>query len=546
MRMEFKLSGREKLIFLSEKRMRLFITALPLAYLCGTIYILVKLWHCIGKPCRCFGTLAPTPLPLWIRIAAMALTAVVACSLFISIGIRNSQAPFWLMKLFHTIGAIWMLYMFYLILILIPTDIARVAIPYLKGAAWFASARVFCGASAIVAAVLIGGYINYINPKIVEMEIDLKSPDYTSFALTQCHNNSATQAANNNETSTYASELPTEIKIVAISDIHLGYGTGRWLTRRYIKKINAQKPDMVLIAGDLIDNSTKPVAHRQLHLELNKIEAPMGIYMTPGNHEYISGIAECKKLLAQTKVQLLQDSIITIPFHTALPDSQATTQKSHLPNKEDDTKYGPASQNETSDQGSDTPDGTSETPGGTSDTANQSCETSSGTNAANCKTYLQIIGRDDRSNRNRKSLEELLVQAVKGRENRFETSTNSSTGSTSMQISSDTTTNTAHRTTPACAAKNTSFTTSYTIVLDHQPYNLAHTDSLGIEIQISGHTHRGQIWPLNLLTDKLYEQSHGYRKWPHSHIWVSSGLSLWGPPFRIGTRSEIGVMKVRY
>ncbi len=471
--------------------MRLFITALPLAYLCGTIYILVKLWHCIGKPCRCFGTLAPTPLPLWIRIAAMALTAVVACSLFISIGIRNSQAPFWMMKLFHTIGAIWMLYMFYLILILIPTDIARVAIPYLKGAAWFASARVFCGASAIVAAVLIGGYINYINPKIVEMEIDLKCPDCTSLALTQCHNNSATQAANNNETSTYASELPTEIKIVAISDIHLGYGTGRWLTRRYIKKINAQKPDMVLIAGDLIDNSTKPVAHRQLHLELNKIEAPMGIYMTPGNHEYISGIAECKKLLAQTKVQLLQDSIITIPLN----------------------------------------------------------ETYCGTNVANSKTYLQIIGRDDRSNRNRKSLEELLELAGKERDNTFETSTTSSTGttnSTSMQISSDTTTNTAHESIPACAAKNTSFTTSYTIVLDHQPYNLAHTDSLDIEIQISGHTHRGQIWPLNLLTDKLYEQSHGYRKWPHSHIWVSSGLSLWGPPFRIGTRSEIGVMKVRY
>ena len=228
----------------------------------------------------------------------------------------------------------------------------------------------------------------------------------------------------------------------------------------------------------------------------------MGIYMTPGNHEYISGIAECKELLAQTKVQLLQDSIVTIPL------------------------------NETSNR-------TSETSSGTNDTATQTCETSSGTNAANGKTYLQIIGRDDRSNRNRKTLEELLELAGKNRDNTFETST---TSSTSMQISSDTTPNTAHRTTPACAVKNT----SYTIVLDHQPYNLAQTDSLGIDIQISGHTHRGQIWPLNLLTDKLYEQSYGYRKWSHSHIYVSSGLSLWGPPFRIGTRSEIGVVKVRY
>ena len=80
------------------------------------------------------------------------------------------------------------------------------------------------------------------------------------------------------------------------------------------------------------------------------------------------------------------------------------------------------------------------------------------------------------------------------------------------------------------------------IVLDHQPYELAKTDSLGVDLQISGHTHRGQIWPLTKITDLLFEQSHGYRKWSHSHIWVSCGLSLWGPPFRIGTDSDIAVI----
>jgi predicted MPP superfamily phosphohydrolase len=58
------------------------------------------------------------------------------------------------------------------------------------------------------------------------------------------------------------------------------------------------------------------------------------------------------------------------------------------------------------------------------------------------------------------------------------------------------------------------------------------------------HTHRGQIWPLNWLTDCIFEQSHGYRKWAHSHIYVSSGLSLWGPPFRIGTHSDMAVIEV--
>ena len=79
---------------------------------------------------------------------------------------------------------------------------------------------------------------------------------------------------------------------------------------------------------------------------------------------------------------------------------------------------------------------------------------------------------------------------------------------------------------------------------DHQPYDLAHADSLGIDLQISGHTHAGQIWPLTLIIDRMYEQGHGYRKWNHAHIYVSSGLSLWGPPFRIGSRSDLAVIDI--
>jgi predicted MPP superfamily phosphohydrolase len=52
------------------------------------------------------------------------------------------------------------------------------------------------------------------------------------------------------------------------------------------------------------------------------------------------------------------------------------------------------------------------------------------------------------------------------------------------------------------------------------------------------------VFPLNLLTDKMYEQSHGYRHWLHAHIIVSSGLALWGPPFRIGTKSELVVINI--
>jgi len=77
------------------------------------------------------------------------------------------------------------------------------------------------------------------------------------------------------------------------------------------------------------------------------------------------------------------------------------------------------------------------------------------------------------------------------------------------------------------------------ILLDHQPFDLEKTEAAGIDLQFSGHTHHGQIWPINWVTDYIFEQSHGYRQWGNSHVYVSSGLSLWGPPFRIGTHSEM-------
>jgi len=84
----------------------------------------------------------------------------------------------------------------------------------------------------------------------------------------------------------------------------------------------------------------------------------------------------------------------------------------------------------------------------------------------------------------------------------------------------------------------------YTIVLDHQPSSIEESVEQGADLHISGHTHRGQVWPLNWLTDAIYEQSYGYRKWRNSDVIVSSGLSLWGPPFRIGTDSELIVVEV--
>ena len=82
-------------------------------------------------------------------------------------------------------------------------------------------------------------------------------------------------------------------------------------------------------------------------------------------------------------------------------------------------------------------------------------------------------------------------------------------------------------------------TTAPLILLDHQPYELSALASTPVDMQLSGHTHNGQLWPLNLITDRLYELSYGYRMFGKTHVIVSSGFGLWGPRMRIGTRPEI-------
>ena len=77
------------------------------------------------------------------------------------------------------------------------------------------------------------------------------------------------------------------------------------------------------------------------------------------------------------------------------------------------------------------------------------------------------------------------------------------------------------------------------ILLDHQPFNLPLAAKNKIDLQISGHTHHGQMFPFNLITNAIYEVSQGYKQIAESHFYVSSGFGSWGPPIRIGTRSEI-------
>lgn len=359
--------------------MKAMFLLMIIAYLCGNIYIFI----------RALQTLSILPVSGKLLFAVCYWMAALA--LVISMFARNAAIPEFLSKSLFSVGSVWLVFTLYMVMTLIITDIARLFLPSIKPYG-FSISFIF------TVCLLIYGYFNYKHPDINRIDIILDKP------------------LDGNKT-----------KIVAVSDVHLGNGTRKLQLKKFVEMINAEEPDLIVIGGDLIDNSLLPLYQQHMAEELNQLKAPMGIYMVPGNHEYISGIAECKEFLKDTPVTLLCDSVVTLP------------------------------------------------------------------------NGLQIIGRDDRANRRRQPIAELMKKVDASK---------------------------------PC------------LLLDHQPYEVAKKDSLGIDIQFSGHTHHGQVWPLSILVENMYEQSHGYRKWTNSHVYVSSGLSLWGPPFRIGTDSDMAVIQV--
>lgn len=358
--------------------MKTLFLLLPVVYLAGNGYLYYRLLQTMSC------------LPVWSKILLSVVYWIVAFSLFISMGLRDTDLPHGLLRVLFAVGSVWLVFLLYAVMLLIVADIVKHFFPAMGNPLWYVL--------PLTTAILLYGYVNYKHPKIEQIKIS------TSYDLGG-----------------------KTLRAVVVSDVHLGYGTGVASLKKYVQMINAQKPDVVLIVGDLIDNSITPLLNQPFDQILSEIQTPQGIYMVPGNHEYISDIDRVKDYLDRTPITLLQDSIVTL--HEG----------------------------------------------------------------------IQIVGRDDLHNKHRLPLEQLLARTDRERP---------------------------------------------TIVLDHQPYHLYKADSLGVDVMLCGHTHRGQIFPLNLLVDQLYEQSHGYRKWSHSHIWVSSGLSLWGPTFRIGTNSELAVIEI--
>jgi predicted MPP superfamily phosphohydrolase len=226
----------------------------------------------------------------------------------------------------------------------------------------------------------------------------------------------------------------SEINIVAASDLHLSPIDGERLLSKIIDKMNSLNPDIVLLAGDIVDDKAEILEQRKIGESFERLNPKYGIYTINGNHEFINEVEASVKYAEHLGIKVLRDEYVLI----------------------DSSFY--------------------------------------------------VIGREDVvmkqfTGKERKSLEEII---------------------------------------------NPINSTHPKILLDHTPVKLEQAEKNGIDLQLSGHTHHGQIWPANIITNMIYEVSWGYLKKGKTHYYVTSGAGTWGPPVRTGSKSEIVNIKITF
>lgn len=304
-------------------------------------------------------------------------------------------------------GSFWLGAMFYLLLIVFLLDLLRwinLIIPFYPSfiTVNYEKAKLitFSASAVLVIVLMIAGHINMHHPVVKNLELKVNKP---ANGITQLH-------------------------AVLVSDIHLGTLMGKNRFEKVIDMINAQNPDIVLLAGDVLDEDLKPVIRQNSGEKLKRLNAQLGVYAVMGNHEYIGGAEPAYNYLKDHGLIMLRDTVVKI------------------------------------------------------------------------KDAFYLVGREDRdkprfSGKDRMPLPDLV------------------NGDDMQELP--------------------------IILMDHQPYYLEEAAELGVDIQVSGHTHHGQMWPLNFITRAVYTLSFGYAKIGNMHAYVSNGIGTWGPPVRIGNRPEI-------
>lgn len=104
-----------------------------------------------------------------------------------------------------------------------------------------------------------------------------------------------------------------QLKVVFAADLHLGILSNRAHLKNFVELSNEQNPDIVVLVGDIVDDSTKWFTEQGMEEELKKLKSKYGVYGVLGNHEYIGDeLKEFAEVMEQSNVTLLQDETVTL------------------------------------------------------------------------------------------------------------------------------------------------------------------------------------------------------------------------------------------
>lgn len=377
--------------------MRVFFNAIFVQVLLST-YVLWRGWNALPKN-------------NFIRLPFV--TLFVAELIIYLIGYFGTRhLPFDILHYFAWVGTTWMLLIIYMSFLLMLYDVARFIDKRKKFLPdrvqlWRSKYRLpyFLVSLSIVICSLLWGSYQFYHPTITHMDLSIDKPSKIK-----------------------------ELRVVVASDLHAGILINKSVLSLYVDKIMAQKPDVILLVGDLIDYDLLSVKMHSMQEEFRRLKAPYGVFASTGNHDYI----ELPDEYYGEKIDWLgREGGLTMLRDTAmLVDSS-----------------------------------------------------------------FYLVGREDDKCRNRKQ----LSQIMKGMDK-------------SLPI----------------------------IVMNHEPHRLYEEVEAGADVALYGHTHNGQFFPVNLILKFMYELPFGYKKTGNTHQYVSSGLGLAGPQYRIGTISEIVVMDLKF
>ena len=81
------------------------------------------------------------------------------------------------------------------------------------------------------------------------------------------------------------------------------------------------------------------------------------------------------------------------------------------------------------------------------------------------------------------------------------------------------------------------------ILLYHAPYQIDMIAKTGVDLELCGHTHNGQMWPFGIITHfRFHGRDYGLSQIGDFSLYTSSGVGTWGPPMRVGSQSEIAII----